>query len=83
MSHAALIGRMRSPGALPRARELTDIGSVDEAEEIQDRDRGDDEKIDLGAQARFGLGIELEQRLTVPLPFEESQLSAHCLTLWK
>jgi hypothetical protein len=45
---------------------LTDIGTVDEAEEIEERDGGNDVQIDLQAQSGFGGQIKLHEWAAIP-----------------
>jgi hypothetical protein len=46
---------------------LTDIGTINEAEEIEEGDGGNDVQIDLPAKPRFGSWVELHERATIPL----------------
>lgn len=39
----------------------TDIGSVDEAEEVHERDGGHDIPIDLSTQSAFGVRVQVER----------------------
>jgi hypothetical protein len=45
---------------------LTDTGTVDEAEEIEERDGGNDVQIDLQAQSGFGSQIKLHEWAAIP-----------------
>lgn len=43
----------------------TDIGSVDEAEQVEESNGGHDVEIDLAAQFGFGLGVEVDQGMAI------------------
>lgn len=45
---------------------LTDVGAVDEAEEVEEGDGGDGVEVELPAQLAFCDGVELDQGVAVP-----------------
>jgi hypothetical protein len=45
---------------------LTDIGSIDEAEQVKQRHGWDDIEIDLPAELGFGLGVEGDEGVPIP-----------------
>lgn len=45
--------------------ELTDIRTIDEAEEIQNSNGGHNHQINLEPQLRLGLWVELDQRVAI------------------
>lgn len=45
--------------------ELTNVGSVDEAEQIQQGDGRDDHKVNLSSQLGLGAGVKLDQGVAV------------------
>jgi hypothetical protein len=53
----------------------TDVCAVDEAEQVQESNCGDDEKVNLCAQASFGDWVEGDERLAI------SMVRSECL--WK
>lgn len=44
---------------------LTNIGSIDETEEVDERNSGEDEQVNLAAQAAFCCWIEFDQRSSI------------------
>lgn len=53
---------------------FTDIGTINEAEEIEQSDSGHDVKINLPAKLCFGSGVKLYERGTVPETVVSDQL---------
>jgi hypothetical protein len=46
---------------------IANVCPVNEAEQVQERNGGDDVEIDLQPQPRLGLGVERDERVTVPI----------------
>jgi len=44
---------------------LTDVCSVDEAKEVEERYRWNDHEVDLQTELGFGLGVDLHERVAI------------------
>lgn len=60
---------------------LTDVGAVDEAEEVEEGDGGDGVEVELPAQLAFCDGVEFDQGVAVP--DGESSVSRVYLGNWE
>lgn len=46
---------------------LTDVGSIDETEEVQQHNCWDDHEVNLGSQLGLCFGIELNERIAISI----------------